>query len=96
MAKNTCLGKGLDAIFTDTTAPENEIIPEDSPGIFNLRLSDIEPDKAQPRRNFDPEALSSLADSISRHGILQPLVVRKAVVSESENSPAARILAGKI
>lgn len=41
-----------------------------------LRLSDIEPDPAQPRREFDAEALESLADSIRQHGIIQPLLVR--------------------
>lgn len=48
----------------------------DSEGIETLRLIDIEPNKNQPRKNFDADALKALADSISEHGIIQPLIVR--------------------
>ncbi len=48
----------------------------DSEGVQTLRLNDIEPNKRQPRKNFDNDALKSLADSISEHGIIQPLIVR--------------------
>lgn len=63
------LGKGLDAIFI-----ENE--PEESSSIITLKISEIEPNKDQPRREFDEKALAELADSISQHGVLQPLIVR--------------------
>lgn len=63
------LGKGLDALFADNAA-ENTSAP------VSLRLSEIEPNTGQPRKEFEPEALSQLADSIRQHGILQPLVVR--------------------
>ena len=42
-----------------------------------LRLTDIEPNKNQPRKEFDEQALSELADSIREHGIIQPLLVRR-------------------
>ena len=45
-------------------------------GAETLRLSEIEPNKNQPRKNFDGDALKQLADSISEHGVLQPLIVR--------------------
>lgn len=48
----------------------------ESEGVQTLRLNDIEPNKHQPRKNFDTDALKSLADSISEHGIIQPLIVR--------------------
>lgn len=48
----------------------------DSEGTQTLRLNDIEPNKRQPRKKFDSDALKSLADSISEHGIIQPLIVR--------------------
>lgn len=48
----------------------------DSEGAQTIRLTDIEPNKGQPRKNFDTDALKSLADSISEHGIIQPLIVR--------------------
>ena len=67
--KNRGLGKGLDAIFLD-----NEI--EDKNSTILLRISEIEPNREQPRREFDEKALSELAESISQHGVLQPLLVR--------------------
>ncbi len=63
------LGKGLDAIFI-----ENE--PEESNSAITLKISEIEPNKSQPRREFDENALAELADSIAQHGVLQPLLVR--------------------
>lgn len=63
------LGKGLDLIFM-----ENET--EDSNSTVTLKISDIEPNRNQPRREFDEAALRELADSIAQHGVLQPLLVR--------------------
>ena len=67
----TGLGKGLDSIFIDNTAP--------SGGNGLVRLSEIQPRKDQPRKNFDLESLQQLADSIAEHGLLQPVVVREAL-----------------
>ena len=63
------LGKGLDTIFA-----ENET--EDSNSSVMLKISEIEPNRSQPRKDFDEYALSGLAQSISQHGLLQPLLVR--------------------
>ena len=71
-AKKGGLGKGLDAIFS-----ENDM--EDKNSAVAIRVSDIEPNRAQPRKNFDDESLAELADSISRHGVLQPLLVRPLI-----------------
>lgn len=71
MAKSRGLGKGLDALFADQTA-----VSSDDNGISTVRLSEIEPNLSQPRKEFDEEALNELADSISAHGVLQPLLVR--------------------
>ena len=68
-ARKGGLGKGLDAIFMD-----NET--EDGNSTVILKISDIEPNRQQPRKEFNEEALTELADSISKHGILQPLLVR--------------------
>ncbi|MEE0264653.1 MAG: ParB/RepB/Spo0J family partition protein [Acutalibacteraceae bacterium] len=68
-SKRGGLGKGLDAIFI-----ENE--PEESNSAITLKISEIEPNKSQPRREFDENALAELADSIAQHGVLQPLLVR--------------------
>lgn len=63
------LGKGLEAIFAENAT-------EDQNATITLRLSDLEPNREQPRREFKEEALAELADSISRHGVLQPILVR--------------------
>ena len=71
MAKKGGLGKGLDALFVDNAV---NIVSEGSPS--ELQISDIEPDRDQPRKVFDDEALEELADSIRQHGVLQPILVR--------------------
>lgn len=68
-AKRGGLGKGLDALFVD-----NET--QDSGGNMMMRISNIEPNKDQPRKQFDEDALVELADSIRQHGVIQPLLVR--------------------
>lgn len=72
MKKRGGLGKGLDAIFA-----ENDT--ENQNSSITLPLREIEPNRAQPRKQFDEGALAELADSISQHGILQPLLVRPLV-----------------
>lgn len=61
------LGKGLDALFIDNTTDN---------GPVTLRISEIEPNRGQPRKEFEESALADLADSIREHGVLQPLLVR--------------------
>ena len=73
MAKKSGLGRGLDLLFGDN--PAESIAREET---LRLRLSDIEPKPDQPRRNFDAEALATLADSIAENGVLQPILVRPA------------------
>lgn len=66
--KQSGLGKGLSAIFIENDT-ENK-------NTTYLKISDIEPNRDQPRRDFDEETLAELADSIAQHGVLQPLLVR--------------------
>ena len=68
-AKKSGLGRGLSEIFM-----QNE--SEDTNSVVTLKISEIEPNKKQPRQDFEPEALNELSDSIAQHGVLQPLVVR--------------------
>lgn len=72
MAKMTGLGKGLDALFGP--APEEEQIRE-SDTLKNLKITEVEPNREQPRKNFDQEALEELAESIKEYGLIQPIVV---------------------
>lgn len=64
------LGKGLEALFVDNTTGATEA-PQST-----MALADIEPNRDQPRKQFEASALADLADSIRQYGILQPLVVR--------------------
>lgn len=66
--KQSGLGKGLDALFMDNAVS--------SDSTSSLPISDISPDRTQPRKTFDDEALSELAASIREHGVLQPILVR--------------------
>ena len=71
MASNKGLGKGLGALLGESAM---QSAPQQSPLL--LPLQKIEPNRLQPRRNFDEEELSALADSIRQHGVIQPLTVR--------------------
>ena len=73
MVKKTGLGKGLDALFI--TSPEEEI--QDGEKILNLSINEVEPNRNQPRKHFEEEALEELAESIKRYGLIQPIIVTK-------------------
>ncbi len=79
MAKNTGLGKGLDALFSDkkviTDKKENK--EQDGDRIEKIKIIDIEPNRNQPRRTFDMEAIEELAESIKVYGVIQPIIVNK-------------------
>ncbi len=77
MAKKSSLGRGIDSIFLDNAV--GGALITDSDRIYKLKLSSVEPRPDQPRKHFDEDALRQLADSVSVHGVLQPILV-----SESE------------
>lgn len=79
--KKRGLGKGLDAIFAENTSTSEA--PE------SIKIQEIEPNREQPRKEFDGAALAELADSIAQHGILQPLLLRPML------SGGYRIVAGE-
>lgn len=68
--KKSGLGRGLDSLFADNSVDETSSVAN------KLRIMEIEPNRDQPRKDFDEKALSELAQSIEQHGVLQPLVVR--------------------
>lgn len=68
------LGKGLDALITSGDAGA---LSGGRDGVIELRITDIEPNKNQPRKAFDDEKLDMLAQSIKDYGVLQPIVVKK-------------------
>ena len=73
MASPKGLGKGLGALLGDFS----EEIPAEKSPYQHLPIYKVEPNRAQPRQDFDEEELQALAESISVHGILQPLTVRE-------------------
>ena len=69
--KSRGLGKGIESIFDENSTYGEKIV--------TLNINDIEPNREQPRKDFDEEALQSLADSIAQHGLIQPIAVRPTI-----------------
>ena len=65
--KNRGLGRGLDSLFSENSTEQNNAL--------TLNINDIEPNRDQPRKDFDDDAVAELADSIAQHGLIQPIVV---------------------
>ena len=76
MAKKTGLGKGLDALFSNSVQNIEEEIKQGEQ-VLTLEVNEVEPNRDQPRKHFDEEALEELADSIKRYGLIQPIIVSK-------------------
>ena len=75
MAMKTGLGKGLDALFANNVVEEEKV--KEGESIVNLKLIDVEPNRNQPRMNFDDEKIEELANSIKEYGVIQPIIVTK-------------------
>lgn len=67
------LGKGLGAFIDESSI----LAVESTEGVIKLKTGDIEPNKNQPRKQFDKEKLQALAESINEHGVIQPILVTK-------------------
>ena len=84
-AKNRGLGRGLDALFADQAPVYNPVnedtdttaVEQGTNAVVYININDIKPNENQPRKTFTEEKLNELAASITEHGIIQPLVVRK-------------------
>ena len=70
-AKKGGLGRGLNSLMDENAA--------DAGGAVIININDIEPNRDQPRKDFDETALAELADSISQHGLIQPIVVKPTI-----------------
>ena len=75
MGKKTGLGKGLEALFQDSIKEDKFI--ENGEGVLKLSIKEVEPNREQPRKYFDEEALEELAESIKKYGLIQPIIVTK-------------------
>lgn len=69
------LGQGLDALFAKTAINEEESLQNQQGEVKMIKTSLVEPRKDQPRKNFDREQLQALANSVSEHGVIQPIIV---------------------
>lgn len=80
MAKKTGLGKGLEALFGSDIIKDDvveEVKEENGEKIQRIKLTKIEPNRNQPRKRFEEEALNELSESIKEYGLLQPIIVTK-------------------
>lgn len=75
MAKKFGLGKGLNALIPNEDIEEKVV--EASNGVSEIDINLIKPNKEQPRKSFDAERISELANSIKEHGVIQPIVLKK-------------------
>ena len=83
-AKMTGLGKGLDVLFggspLELQQNEADVQAEeigDSDNLKTLKIMEVEPNREQPRKNFNQDALEELSESIKEYGVIQPIVVSK-------------------
>ena len=84
--KKTGLGKGLDSLIPKQSTTKKAAVKETKPSQsknaekkeeIKLKITEVEPNREQPRKNFDEDALLELADSIRQFGVLQPVIVQK-------------------
>ena len=82
MAMMRGLGKGLDTMIPDNTAKKEvkknlPVEKKEEKGVETLvKITKVEPNRSQPRKNFDEDALQELADSIKQFGVIQPILVQ--------------------
>ncbi|MDY2589395.1 MAG: ParB/RepB/Spo0J family partition protein [Agathobacter sp.] len=76
-AKKTGLGKGLDSLIADKTPKTQKQKSENTDGAVMMNITKVEPNREQPRKKFDEDALLELSESIKQFGVLQPLLVQE-------------------
>ena len=101
MARKMGLGRGLSAILPDVeevvdSVEHKQDVPVPAGAVIDLPLGDIDPNRNQPRKNFDSETLTALADSIRHSGVLSPILVaregsRYTIIAGERRWRAARI-----
>ncbi|TMF64889.1 MAG: ParB/RepB/Spo0J family partition protein [Chloroflexi bacterium] len=88
------LGRGLDVLLGQAAAVATPVV--DRPSTSEIPLEQVRPNRHQPRSAFDPEGLSELAASISRHGVLQPIVVSQDGAGYELVAGHRRVLAARL
>lgn len=91
MKNNKGLGRGLESLFDQNLNTSNE-----EALVSELQINDIEPNPFQPRKHFDEDSLNELAQSVKAQGVLQPILVRRALIGYEIISGERRYRASKL
>jgi ParB family chromosome partitioning protein len=96
MSKHSGLGRGLESLLSSSESQYETAIPKDSEGAVEVPVESIRPNPYQPRKTFDKEKLKELSESIKKHGIIQPLIVRKKGLNYELVAGERRLRAAKL
>ena len=96
MSKHSGLGRGLESLLSSSESQYETAMPKDPEGAVEIPIESIRPNPYQPRKTFDKEKLKELSESIKKHGIIQPLVVRKKGLNYELVAGERRLRAAKL
>ena len=98
MSKHSGLGRGLESLISSSEFQYEETLPENSrqKGAIEVAIGAVKPNPWQPRKAFDKDKLAELAGSIKKHGIIQPLIVRKKGINYELVAGERRLRAAKL
>ena len=92
----TGLGRGLDVLLGQSGTPTSAHVPATASGISEVPLERVTPNRQQPRTSFPAQELQRLADSIRRHGVLQPIVVSRTADGFELVAGQRRVIASRM
>ena len=97
MSKHSGLGRGLESLLSSSESQYETAMPQqESTGAVEVSVGSIRPNPYQPRKTFDKEKLKELSESIKKHGIIQPLIVRKKGLNYELVAGERRLRAAKL
>ena len=96
MSKHSGLGRGLESLLSSSESQYETAIPKDPEGAVEVPVESIRPNPYQPRKTFDKAKLKELSESIKKHGIIQPLIVRKKGLNYELVAGERRLRAAKL
>ena len=96
MSKHSGLGRGLESLLSSSESQYETAIPKGPEGAVEVPVESIRPNPYQPRKTFDKEKLKELSESIKKHGIIQPLIVRKKGLNYELVAGERRLRAAKL
>ena len=96
MSKHSGLGRGLESLLSSSESQYETAMPGDPEGAVEVPVESIRPNPYQPRKTFDKEKLKELSESIKKHGIIQPLIVRKKGLNYELVAGERRLRAAKL